>query len=83
MPGSLAITCPVRLVHGLSDEEVSYEFAYKLIENCKSQDAKVILVKGSSHSMENMIDMRTMTDCVQEVIDTYLGEYDLRSPGSG
>ena len=41
------------------------------------------LIKGSSHSMENPIDMRAMIDSVQDLVDTFVGEYDLRSPGSG
>jgi pimeloyl-ACP methyl ester carboxylesterase len=81
--GSLPIACPVRLIHGLYDEEVPYQYAYKLAENCATSNVKVTLIKGSSHSMENPIDMRAMIDSVQDLVDTFVGEYDLRSPGSG
>ena len=82
-PNSLPIHCPVRLIHSLSDEEVPFEFALKLVNNCASTDAAVTLLKGSTHSMEDHRDMTEMRNMVQEVMDAFKGEYDLRSPGSG
>lgn len=79
---TLPIKCPVRLIHGLSDEEVPYMLALQLAENCITNDASVVLMKGSTHSMESESDMRMMRDMVEEIIDTPRG-FDLRSPASG
>ena len=82
-PGSIPVTCPVRLVHSLNDEEVPYALALKLLENCASTDATVCLVKGSSHALDREVDMKTMRAMIIEVLDAFKGEFDLRSPGSG
>jgi pimeloyl-ACP methyl ester carboxylesterase len=82
-PNSLPIRCPVRLIHSITDEEVPFSLALKLVENCASSDASVTLVKGSSNSMEGLHDMTAMRHMVQEVMDAFKGDYDLRSPGSG
>jgi len=82
-PNSVDVRCPVRLLHGLRDEEVPFECAFKLAQNIKSSDVKVVLLKSSTHSFEDFSDMRTMIDAVQELVDAFVGEYDLRSPGSG
>jgi len=58
--GSIPVTCPVRLVHALHDEEVPKELALKLINNVKSQDASCTLIKGASHALDGEQDMKTM-----------------------
>lgn len=83
-PSSLPIFCPVRLIHGLADEEVPYQLALQLAENCKTSDASVILLKGSSHYMESEKDMLTMRSMIVEVIEAFKeAGFDLTSPGSG
>ena len=62
---SYPVTCPVRLIHSISDEEVNYSYALKLVENIQSKDAVVTLLKDSNHSMEDDIDMRTMRNCIK------------------
>ena len=81
--GSIPVSCPVRLVHAMNDEEVPYDIAIKLAENCAARDASVCLVKGSSHALDRETDMQTMRHMIWEILDAFKGEYDLRSPGSG
>lgn len=82
-PNSLPVRCPVRLIHAINDEEVPYSLALKLIDNCASADASLLLIKGSTHSMEGQNDMTAMRDMLQEVLNAFKGDFDLRSPGSG
>ena len=83
-PSSLPIFCPVRLIHGLLDEEVPFQLALDLGNNCKGSDVSVVLLKGSIHSMESEKDMKMMRSMIGEVIEAYKeGGFDLRSPGSG
>jgi len=65
--GSIPVQCPVRLVHSLDDEEVPYQLALKLVENCVSNDASVTLIKGSSHALDREQDMKTMRSAIIEV----------------
>ena len=80
---SYPVTCPVRLIHSISDEEVNYSYALKLVENIQSKDAVVTLLKDSNHGMEDDIDMKTMRNCIKDVLSAYKGDFDLTSPGSG
>eukprot|EP01035_Chromulina_nebulosa_P018941 gene18941-24749_t len=82
-PGSVNVRCPVRLIHGLSDEEVPYQLAVQLVDNLASSDASVVLLKKSTHSMDREADFKTMRSMIIEVIDAAYGGYDLTSPGSG
>lgn len=52
--------CPVRLMHALSDEEVPYTLALKLLVGLASPDASVVLVKGANHAMEDEENFHTM-----------------------
>lgn len=81
--GSIKLTCPVRLIHGLRDEEVPFDYALQLADKCASQDVKVMLLKGSTHMMDLPDDMRAMRDMVQDTMDAFIGEFDLTCPGSG
>jgi pimeloyl-ACP methyl ester carboxylesterase len=83
-PQSLKISCPVRLIHSISDKEVPYEFAMKLVENCQTQDAMLTLAKNSNHNFETEADMKCMRAAIQDVLESYQpGQWDLSSPGSG
>ena len=82
-PGSIPVSCPVRLIHGLSDEEVPMDLALKLLANCASRDSALTLLKSSTHAMEDEQDMKTMRSMILEVMTNYRGDFDLRSPGSG
>lgn len=80
----IPVYCPVRLIHSIEDEEVPFELALKLANNCMGTDASVTLIKGSIHTMESEKDMRTMRSNIVEVIEAYNeGGFDLKSPGSG
>eukprot|EP01038_Epipyxis_sp_PR26KG_P013172 gene13172-17648_t len=82
-PGSIHVSCPIRLIHSLEDEEVPYQLALKLAESCASSDVSVMLVKGSSHAMEGDREFHIMRMMIKEVMDAFNGEFDLRSPASG
>jgi pimeloyl-ACP methyl ester carboxylesterase len=82
-PGSLDITCPVRLIHAIDDEEVPFSLALKLVANVKSSDASVVLLKSETHSLDSEAAHKTMRSMVTEVLTAYTGAFDLTSPGSG
>lgn len=80
--GSIPIDCPIRLVHGLKDNQVPTSLALKLLENCATKDAAITLLKSSTHDMEDPSDMTTMRSMIIEVMSNYKGDFDLKSPGS-
>lgn len=80
---SIPVKCPIRLIHAMYDEEVPYSFALKLIENCSSKDASLVLLKSSSHDLEGESEFYTMRSMILEVMTAFKGDFDLTSPGSG
>ena len=45
------IECPVRLIHGLEDEDVPWEVSQRLVVALRSPDVHLTLVKGGGHRM--------------------------------
>ncbi len=81
-PNSIDVTCPVRLIQGLDDEEIPPPRALKLVEALKSDDVLLSFVKHGDHVMENPSDLKRMWEAVTDIVDNYY-EYDLTSPASG
>ena len=81
--GSIPVTCPVRLVHALQDEEVPFDIALKLVKNLRTTDASCTLIKGASHALDGEEDMKTMRSMIVEIMSAFKGDFDLTSPGSG
>ena len=49
--GEIALTCPVRLLHGQDDSVVPCEIALRLAERLRSDDVQVTLVKNGDHRL--------------------------------
>lgn len=81
-PNSLNIQCPVRLIQGLSDEEIPPSRALKLVEALQSDDVTLSLIKYGDHVLESDDDYKRMWDAICEVSEKYF-DFDLTSPGSG
>jgi pimeloyl-ACP methyl ester carboxylesterase len=81
--GSVAVSCPVRLIHALYDEEVPFSMVQKLVDNISSEDASLVLIKGAQHAMEGEKEFRVMRTMIEEINNAFKGDFDLRSPASG
>jgi pimeloyl-ACP methyl ester carboxylesterase len=53
----IAITCPVRLIHGLADPDVPWQTALELEKRLASTDVTVTLVKGAGHRLSEPADL--------------------------
>jgi len=80
--GSLDIRCPVRLVHGMADEEVPFSTATRLAACMSTTDVKITLLKSNSHYLANDQGYKAMRDAVEDCMEGYF-EYDLTTPASG
>ena len=79
--GKLPIQCPIRLLHGLNDEEVPYETAIRLARRVETEDVIVSLTRAQ-HYMDEIDDFPRTRLAIQDCIESIF-IYDLRSPGSG
>ena len=51
LEGEIALTCPVRLLHGQRDADVPWEIALRLAAALRSADVQVTLVKDGDHRL--------------------------------
>lgn len=62
----LTLPCPVRLLQGMKDTDVPWEYALRLLQHITSDDARVTLVKGD-HSLSTQKDL--------EMLERTIGEF--------
>lgn len=55
--GEIALTCPVRLLHGQQDPDVPWRLSLTLAERLRSDDIQVTLVKGGDHRLSREEDI--------------------------
>ncbi len=70
--GPIEIGIPVRLVHGDQDAEVPIGVALRLVEQLRSSDVQLRLIKGSGHRLSEPHEIRTILvelDGLVELID--------------
>lgn len=65
LAGDIAITCPVRLLHGQEDRDVPPDISLRTARALRSEDVQVTLVKGGDHRLSRPEDiallLRTIT----------------------
>lgn len=70
---TVAIDCPVRLIHGQQDEDVPYETSTRLAEKLRSEDVEVTLVKNGNHRLSephDLLRLQTITEKLLTEIET-------------
>lgn len=61
---SIAITCPVRLLHGQRDADVPWETSIALAKAVRSDDVQVTLIKDGDHRLSRDPDIALLKDQV-------------------
>ena len=67
--GEIDVTCPVRLIHGMADDTVSWEVSLKLTEVLKSDDVRLMLVKDGGHRLSRDADIELIIRTAEELAD--------------
>ncbi|XP_014913903.1 abhydrolase domain containing 10, depalmitoylase b [Poecilia latipinna] len=65
----LPITCPVRLIHGLKDEDVPWHISMQVAERVLSPDVDIILRRNGQHRMSEKEDIKLMVYTIDDLID--------------
>lgn len=65
----IPITCPVRLIHGLKDEDVPWHISMQVAERVLSSDVDVILRRHGQHRMSDKDDIKLMVYTIDDLID--------------
>ncbi len=64
----LAITAPVRLLHGQRDADVPWETSLRLAETLETGDVRVMLVKDGDHRLSRERDVKLLLSALEEML---------------
>jgi dipeptidyl aminopeptidase/acylaminoacyl peptidase len=64
------INIPVRLVQGMQDDDVPYEYGLKLIEKLKTKDAELCLIKNADHRLSDLPVLNKISHILEDLIAT-------------
>jgi pimeloyl-ACP methyl ester carboxylesterase len=67
--GPIAIDCPVRLVHGEADGEVPPAVARRLMEQLRSADVQLTIVKGGGHRLSEPHQIKAIVRTVASLVE--------------
>ena len=68
----IAITCPVRLLHGQRDPDVPWELALTLAEQLHSDDVQVTLIKDGDHRLSRDADIALLLRTLESLFGAEL-----------
>ncbi|XP_063062444.1 abhydrolase domain containing 10, depalmitoylase b [Engraulis encrasicolus] len=65
----IPVTCPVRLLHGLKDEDVPWHISMQVAERVLSADVDVILRRHGQHRLADKDDIKLIVYTIDDLID--------------
>lgn len=68
----IALTCPVRLLHGQEDSDVPWEVSLRLAESLRSADVQVTLVKDGDHRLSRDADIALLLRTLEGLLGAAL-----------
>ena len=67
LDGPIALTMPVRLIHGQRDSDVPFAISLRLAEKLRSDDIQVVLVKDGDHRLSRPQDIALLLRVVGDL----------------
>ncbi|HTZ78960.1 MAG TPA: alpha/beta hydrolase [Stellaceae bacterium] len=68
MRAPIAIDCPVRLLHGMRDEDVPWRTSLAVAERLQSRDVRVTLVKDGDHRLSTKADLALLAATLEPLL---------------
>jgi pimeloyl-ACP methyl ester carboxylesterase len=68
MRGSIAVNCPVRLLHGMNDADVPYETSLTLADRLTSNDVQTTLIKDGDHRLSRDGDLALLQRTIEGLL---------------
>ena len=67
LDGEIALTCPVRLLHGQQDPDVPWEVSLRLAERLRSDAVQVLLIKDGDHRLSREQDIALLLRTIESL----------------
>ena len=71
LDGPIALTCPVRLIHGQHDQDVPWRTALRLAERLESDDVEVTVIKRGEHRLSEPSDLALLTRILDGLLEDH------------
>jgi pimeloyl-ACP methyl ester carboxylesterase len=71
--GTIPLTCPVRLLHGMRDADVPWRTSQRIAERLAGDDVRITLVKDGDHRLSRDQDIALLCRTVGELLDSFNG----------
>ncbi len=68
MDKPIPVTCPVRILQGMRDEDVPWQHAMRLVDALEGDDVTFTLVKAGDHRLSTPGDIARLHDVLDEVV---------------
>jgi pimeloyl-ACP methyl ester carboxylesterase len=65
---AVPLQVPVRLLHGMQDEDVPYTTALRLAERLETEDVRIELFKSGDHRLSGDLELKVLQEQVQELL---------------
>lgn len=65
----IAVTCPVRLIHGEKDEDVPVEIAFRTMRALRSSDVQVKVIKDGGHRLSEPHEIQSILETVANLLE--------------
>ncbi len=67
LDGPIALDMPVRLLHGMADDDVPHRVALSLAERLRGGDVQLLLIKDGDHRLSRAADIARIIRTVEEI----------------
>lgn len=64
----IPLACPVRLLHGMQDPDVPWQWSLRLAEQLDSADVQITLVKDGDHRLSRDSDLALLTRAIETLL---------------
>ena len=69
LTGEIALDVPVRLIHGMRDEDVPWQTAHTVMDRLRSDDVEIQFVKNGDHRLSEPHDIARLTRTVGALLE--------------
>ncbi|MGF1453836.1 MAG: alpha/beta hydrolase [Alphaproteobacteria bacterium] len=66
----IALSCPVRILHGMDDADVPWQRSLTLLERLQAADVTATFVKGGDHRLSTEADLERLTATIAALAET-------------
>lgn len=70
LDNEIALSCPVRFIHGQSDDVVPWEIPLRAVARLRSDDVQTLLIKDGDHRLSRDEDIALLLDLIDGLLET-------------